>query len=148
MITAFALALLLSACATPTPPPLGETQAVDLAWQALKPNSSSGDFAAWEVAQAEIVTGNSVLQQFEFETDPLLGCNGPLLRENEPIGSDVEYWYVHMRPLYATPIPVPSEEYSATAPPNVPEPFIQDAYFLIDLTTKEVTHQSLWCVVY
>jgi hypothetical protein len=122
----------------------GQEQAVDAAWEALDPNTSSHDRANWEVAEARQVTGSDVMG--DFDDRPAPGCMGPPPPDNQEIDPDGDYWYVHFERRPATPIPGP--ELSPTAPPNVPEPFMYQALFLIDPADGGIIARKLYCVIY
>lgn len=162
---AVSLFLVLSACAgaTGTPGPVaspGEPQVLgidsgqarldeghlfDIAWQALEPNTSSHDRANWEGGEVRQVAGRDVAD----ETDgarPGYGCPGPAPPANARIEPSGAYWYVQLKRRPATPPPdVPT--LSPTAPPLVPEPFIYQAFFLID-PGGQVVARKLYCVIY
>jgi len=127
-------------------PPLNQEQVIETAWQALEPNTHSHNQSSWEVTVVQLVSGQEVQDQFGGEPAP--GCLGPTPQENKRIDPGGSYWYVEMRPIYATPQPEPEGQYSPTAPPIIPEPFIQKAQFLIDAVTGEVTARQLFCVIY
>ncbi len=126
--------------------PLNQAQVIKIAWQALDPNTHSHTQTAWEVNTIQIVTGQEV--QDQFTGDPARGCLGPTPPDNTLIVPDGRYYYVEMQPIPAMPQPVPDGQYSSTAPPNIPEPFVQKAQFLIDAITGEVTARKLFCVIY
>jgi hypothetical protein len=155
------LALLLTACSADAPPvsyevtpvsdevnPLSEQQVVDIAWQALEPNTSSHDLAAWEVVDVRVVTGLEVQDLFEGEPVPGGCAPGPEAPDNAAITLDGPYWYVEMKARYATPQARPTEQYSPTAPPLVPEPFVYQARFLIDAGTSQVIARKIDCIIY
>jgi hypothetical protein len=146
------LALVLVACqllVPPTPAPegsIGEQQALDAAWNALEPNTSSHDRANWEVVEVRQVTGQEVVQEFAGEPAP--GCwKGPTPPANETIDPSGTYWYVEMKPRPATPIPQ-KRTVSPTEPPFIPEPFTRGAQFLIDVANGQVVARKLHCVIY
>lgn len=139
--------LALSACIT-TVTPLPEQQVVDLVWEALSPNTSSHNRAAWEVVSLEAVTGRDVEDLFGAEPVPGGCVPGPRPPENAPILPDASYWYVQMKPRPATPQPQPTEHFSPTAPPIVPEPFVYHAHFLVDAGTGRIVARKLRCVIY
>ncbi len=135
---------------TSTPEPsvegLGQSQIMDLVWEALAPNTSSGDRANWEVAVAQQVLGRQVAEQFEGEPAP--GCwKGPTPEENGEVIAVNMYWYVRMQPRPATAVPQQGTV-SPTAPPIIPEPFLRDAYFLLDPIDGRVIARKLLCVIY
>jgi hypothetical protein len=149
-----ALCLVLPACggpvASPTQPPaqdaasLTRQQAQDAVWQALAPNTSSGDRANWQVVEVRQVKGRDVAE--EFAGEPSLGCwKGPTPTPNGEIQPGGDYWYVEMSPKPATPLP--GATISPTAPPFIPEPFLRQALFLIDLEGNVVARKLL-CVIY
>jgi hypothetical protein len=138
---AVVLVLVLGACAGGT---LTKQQTQDAAWQALAPNTSSGDRANWQVIQARQVKGQDVAQ--EFAGEPSLGCwMGPTPVPNGQIQPGADYWYVEMQPQPVTPLPGPTV--SPTAPPFVPEPFLYQAFFLLDVDGRIVA-RKLYCVIY
>jgi hypothetical protein len=148
--------LLLGGCAAAAP----ATQEVDiseetdifseeevraLAWQALEPNTSSHDLANWDVLEVRQVTGQEVAG--EFEGDPAYGCPGPTPVPNAAIAASPTYWYVQFQKRPATP-PAGATPLSPTAPPNVPEPFLYQARFLLDPDSGQVVARMLLCVIY
>jgi hypothetical protein len=141
------LTLALIAC-SPKVVAIGEQQVIDIAWQALEPNTSSHDQAAWEVVGVSAVTGREAQELFEGEPVPGRCVPGPTPPDSATIALDGSYWYVQMRPRSATPRPVPTEQYSPTAPPRVPEPFVYQAHFLVDASTGQIAARKLLCVIY
>ena len=136
---------------TPAPPstiPLSEGQIIDIVWQALDPNTSSHDRTIWETTGVQAVTGRDVQDLFEGEPIPGGCAPGPTPPDNARIALDGSYWYVEMQRRSATPQPVPTEYYSPTAPPNVPEPFVFQARFLVDAITGQVVARKVYCVIY
>jgi hypothetical protein len=168
---AVALILLLTACAgatsTPGPvaspaepqvfdinsgeAPLDDQHLFDIAWQALEPNTSSHDRANWEEGEVRRVAGRDVADEFDVADDtdgarPGYGCPGPAPPPNGKIEPSGTYWYAQLKRRPATPPPdVPT--LSPTAPPLVPEPFIYQAFFLID-RSGQVVARKLYCVIY
>jgi hypothetical protein len=135
----------VSAACAPQVDSIREAEVSDIVWQALEPNTSSHNRAAWEIVEARIVTGETIQDQFEGGT----GCApGPQPPDNATIGSDVSYWYVQFKPRPATPLPEPTEQYSPTAPPRKPEPFVYQADFLVDAATGEIVARKIYCVIY
>jgi hypothetical protein len=128
--------------------PLSKQQVTDIVWQALDPNTSSHNQTAWEIISVQTVTGREV--QDLFEGEPVSGgcVPGPMLPANASIALDGFYWYVEMQRSSATPQSQPTELSSPTAPPNVPEPFVYQAHFLVDAITGQVTARKLFCVIY
>lgn len=124
---------------------VSEPEIADLAWQALEPNTHSHDRTNWEVADIRQTKGGEVAAEFEGEPAP--GCLGPEPPPNSDIEASRTYGYVHFTRRPATP---PPEEptLSPTAPPNVPEPFMVQAFFLIDITERQVVARKLYCVIY
>ena len=137
----------ISACSTNVAP-LGEQQVIDIAWEALEPNTSSHDRAAWELIGADLVAGREVRDLFEGEPVPGRCAPGPAPPANARIARDGSYWHVRMEPRTATPRPRPTEYYSPTAPPSVPEPFVYEANILIEAGTGQVVARRLYCVIY
>jgi len=141
------LTLVLTACRAKVAAP-SEQQVIDIVWQTLEPNTSSHNQAAWEVVGVQAVTGREVPDLFKGESVPGRCAPGPTPPANAKITADGSYWYVQMRPRSATPRPQPTERYSPTAPPIVPEPFVYRAHFLVDASTGQVVARALYCVIY
>ena len=141
------LTLALAACSTTTGS-LSKQQLVDIAWQALEPNTTSHDQAAWQVVSVRPVTGREIRDQFAGKSVSSGCVPGPKPPENATLALDSTYWYVQFRPRAATPKPQPTERYSPTAPPHVPEPFVVEARFLVDAKTGQVAARKLLCVIY
>jgi hypothetical protein len=126
---------------------LNEEQVIEIAWQAVEPNTHSHKQTSWEITIVQIVTGREV--QDQFTGDPLsYGCPGPTPPDNASIAPGGTYWFVEMQPIPATPQPEPESQFSPTAPPIIPEPFMKKAQFLIDAITGEVIARKLDCVIY
>lgn len=127
-------------------PELSQSQAIDIVWEALEPNTSSHERSNWQVVEAELVAGERVAERFEGEPAP--GCwSGPKPVENKAVILTKDYWYVSMKPAPATPMPFYGTP-SPTAPPLIPEPFLREAHFLVDPETKDVVARRLICVIY
>lgn len=140
------LTFALTACSPATTPP-GAQQVRELTWQALEPNTSSHDRANWEFVEVKQVSGHEVIDRFTGEPAP--GCwQGPPPPENAAIIYNGFYWYVDLKPRSATPLPSPTEEFSPTAPPNILEPFLYRAEFLVDTGTGLIVARKLSCSVY
>ena len=138
------LCFISTACAPPTDS-ISEDKVGEIVWQALEPNTSSHNRAAWEMSEARLVTGEAIRDQFEGEP----GCGpGPEPPENSTIAKDSSYWFVQFKPLPATAMPYPTEQYSPTAPPLKPEPFVYQADFLVDAATGEIVARKIYCVIY
>ncbi len=146
------LAVLAVACGPGTPAQqqvqditaLTEQQVADIAWQALAPNTASGDRANWQAVEARQVKGRDVAEKFAGEA--WLGCwKGPTPVPNGEIRSGADYWYVELMPQPATPLPAAT--ISPTAPPLIPEPFLRQAFFLLD-SEGQVVARKLYCVIY
>ena len=119
---------------------------LDFVWDALEPNTSSHDRTNWDVVEVSQVMGEQVVERFEGEAAP--GCwAGPEPPENDDIKSGQTYWYVQMKPKPATPVPQQGTP-SPTAPPIIPEPFLRDAYFLVDSQSGAIVARRLICVIY
>jgi len=141
------LTLVLTACSAKVVP-LSEQEVVDIVWHALEPNTSSHNQAAWEIVGVQGVTGREVQDLFEGEPVPGGCAPGPAPPDNATVALDGSYWYVQMRPRSATPRPQPTEQFSPTAPPSVPEPFVHQAHFLVDASTGQIVARKLHCVIY
>lgn len=123
-----------------------EQQIVDIAWDALAPNTSSHSLSNWEVVEVRRVTGQEVAAQFEGKPAP--GCwQGPTPPANRKINLSGTYWFVEMKPQPATPLPREGT-ISPTAPPAIPEPFLRQALFLINVDGHQITARRLFCVIY
>jgi phosphoribosyl-dephospho-CoA transferase len=61
------LTLVLTACSAKVAP-LSEQQVVDIVWQALEPNTSSHNQAAWEIVGVQAVTGREVQALFDLHS--------------------------------------------------------------------------------
>lgn len=148
-LTCLAIVLLTAACRGPAGDghALTQQQALEAAWIALEPNTSSHERANWEVVSVERVQGRDVAG--DFEGGPAPGCfTGPTPAPNPPIDPAATYWHVAMQPVAATSLPVATEFYSPTAPPRIPEPFVREAQFLIDSTDGSLVAIRLGCVIY
>lgn len=108
---------------------LSENQIRDLAWQFLKPHTLSRNLSHCMFFDARSVTGRKMAERFAGE--PALGrWQDPSFEENLEIRPYQTYWYVHLKPRDATPLPTPT--ISPAASPNIPEPYIDQAFFLLD----------------
>lgn len=126
--------------------PLSEKQVVDIVWLALEPNTSSHDRAAWEIVTVQEVTGQEIQDLFD---GAYIYCEfGPEPKNNEQISLDKSYLYIQMKPRSATPQPQPTEFYSPTAPPKIPEPFIIEVHFLVDGRTGQIVARNFHCIMY
>jgi hypothetical protein len=138
------LTLALAACSV-AEPALTEAQVAAIAWQALDGRTSSHNRSNWEVLELRRVTGQEIAATFEGKPDA--GCAlGPAAPASGTIASQDTYWYIYLAPRPATP--QPATPLSSTAPPSIPEPFMYQAHFLINLTTGEVVARKLYCVIY
>lgn len=138
------LAFILPACSAGNGA-LDEQGARDLAWRALEPNTSSHNRSAWQVVSLRTVGGADVREMFAGTPVPGGCAPGPTPPENSPIVAARRYYLVEMRPRPATALP---EQLSPTAPPNVPEPFVYQADFLIDVASGQIVARKLRCVIY
>lgn len=141
------LTLALAAC-SPKAVPLSQQQVSGLIWQALEPNTSSHNQAAWEIVVMQTRTGREVQDLFAGEPVPGGCAPGPKPPANAAIVLDGSYWYVQMKPRSATPRPQPTQQFSPTAPPSVPEPFVYQADFLVEATTGQIVARKILCVIY
>lgn len=147
VLPAIALVLVLAGCGgrtdTTGPPALDRDRAIEVAWEALEPNTASHDRANWAVVEVRTASGRSVVEEFEGWT--FYGaCGGPAPPPNGEIEPTETYWLVEMKPQPATPS---GPTVSPTAPPLVPEPFMARALFLID-DSGQVIARALACIVY
>jgi hypothetical protein len=141
------LILSFSACVPSASVP-DEGQVLDIVWEALEPNTSSHNRSVWEVVEVRSVTGDETQEMFEGEPVPGNCAPGPRPPDNATITNDDSYWYVLMSPIHVTAEPPPTEQFSPTAPPNIPEPFLYQAHFLVDARNGEVIARKLDCVIY
>ncbi len=121
---------------------------IDIVWQAFDPNTSSHDRTAWDFIEVRSVTGQEVQDLFEGEPIPGGCAPGPTPPDNASIVPDGSYWFVDIQRRPVTPQPLPTEYYSPTAPPNIPEPFVFQARFLVDAITGQVVARKISCVIY
>jgi hypothetical protein len=140
VLLAFALAACSGQAVLPT-----EGQVLDVAWQALEPNTSSHSRANWQVAEVRQVAGREVAEQFEGEPAP--ACPGPKPPANGAVRRSGIYWYVELKPRLVTPVPQEGTV-SPTAPPAIPESFTRRALFLVDAAGGRVVARKLYCVIY
>lgn len=144
-IIACMVLLVCAACSTKYSM-VNEQQIVDTVWLELELNTISHDRTAWEIITLKVVTGLEVQNLFE---DAHIYCGfGPEPKSNRTILHDASYWYVEMKPRAATPIPQPTEDYSPTAPPWIPEPFIDEVHFLADYLTGRIVARNFHCIKY
>jgi hypothetical protein len=122
-----------------------EDQARDLAWKTLEPHTNSNNRDRWEAIEARQVSGEAIAERFEGEPAP--GCPGPEPAPNQTIDPSQRYWLVHFEPLPATPIPQEGDV-PPTAPPIVPEPFIYQAFFLLQPDSGQIVAMSIFCIIY
>jgi hypothetical protein len=127
-------------------PVFSESKVMDIVWEALEPNTTSHDRTNWQLGEIRTAKGVDVIDQFLGE--PLISCwYGPKPPENSDMNTNKLYWYVFLKPVSATPLP-PVGTPSPTGPPNVPEPFLKYAYFLVDPVFGNVVARKLICIVY
>ena len=144
VLACVAITLFISGCASSDENYLTEQQALDAAWKALEPNTSSHNQANWQAVTIRLVDGHEVAGQFEGEPAP--GCVGTTPPPNKQISAG-KHWHVVMQPTPATPRPFPDTP-SPTAPPLIPEPFTREARFLLDARDGTVVARKLLCVIY
>lgn len=133
-----------SSTAVPSQETFDRTQAEAIAWEVLEPISRSKDRANWLVLQSEQVQGRDV--EDEIPDQAQFGCFHEV-EPNPPIVGSKIYWYVVFKPAPATPMPL-GRTPSPTEPPAIPEPFIQEARFLVDPESAQVVAQAVYCVIY
>lgn len=121
---------------------LRQQEALEIAWAALKPNTLSQNRDYWEIHEARIVYGKDVVT--DFSAIQRMNCPGPMLPENKPIKISTEYWYIKVVPH---PEVVRNEEETGSNKKItiVPEPNIQEAYFLIDVYNGGIVARRLVC---
>lgn len=123
---------------------MDRAQAEAIAWEALEPISHSNDRGHWLVIRAEQVRGREV--EDEIPALAQFGCFHQA-QPNPPIERSKIYWYVVFKPAPATPRPLERTP-SPTEPPAIPEPFIQEARYLVDPEHAQVVAQAVYCIVY
>jgi len=148
LLARLCVVLAATACGNPSPSDatITQKQALDAAWNALDPHTSSHDRANWQAVRVAQVQGRAVSERFDFEPAP--GCPGPDPALNAPIGAASTYWHVQFQSLPATSLPEATEFYSPTAPPLVPEPFVGYAEILVDASTGSVVARRISCAIY
>jgi len=124
---------------------LSENQIRDLAWQYLEPSTSSHTRSHWKYVEVKKVMGSEVAAKFKKEHVSWCGQDIPV-EKNRSIKPSGSYWYIHLKPKEATPLPTPT--ISPTAPPYIPEPFISQALFLLDPADGRIVACKLTCVIY
>lgn len=141
MLLSFMFPILMSACVQ-TGKSLGQQEALEIAWSALKPNTISKNRDYWEIHEARIVHGKDVVG--DFSAVQHVNCAGPMLPENKPIKISTEYWYIKVVP-HPEVVRKDKGTDSAEKVTIVPEPAIQEAYFLIDLFNGGIVARRLVC---
>jgi hypothetical protein len=122
---------------------LGQQEALEIAWDTLKPNTISRNRDYWEIHEARKVYGKDVVA--EFSSVQKMTCPGPLLPENKPIKISTEYWYIKVVPHPEVMRKVEGTD-SGEKVAIVPEPTIEEAAFLIDIYGGEVIARRLLCI--
>jgi hypothetical protein len=123
-----------------------EQQVGNIAWQALNPYTSSHNRNAWEIIEIKKVVGSDIIEQFEY--NEYYGCKTPAtLVPDSGVDPSKVYWFVHMEPRPATPIPIPSKWWSPTNQGFIPEPGLYNALFLIDPVSGQVLIRRLGCAL-
>jgi len=123
-----------------------EELVLDAVWTALEPNTASHDRGNWDVVEIYQIKGRQVDNRFEGEPAP--GCwSGPQPPENGDVKPGRTYWLVQMIPKPAAPVPGQGTP-SPTAPPNIPEPFLRAAHFLVDSQSGNIAARKLLCIIY
>ncbi|MCZ7554141.1 MAG: hypothetical protein B6D39_09870 [Anaerolineae bacterium UTCFX2] len=137
----FLLPILISACVK-SQKSLRQQEALEIAWAALKPSTVSKNRDYWEIHEARMVYGKDVVA--DFSAVQHTSCAGPMLPENKPIKISTEYWYIKVVPH---PEVVRKEKGtdSTEKVTIVPEPAIQEAYFLIDPFNGGIVARRLVC---
>lgn len=124
---------------------MGQQQALTLVWEDLEPHTNTKNREKWEIREVSKVYGRDVVPIF---VDARFNqCPGPLPPENQAIKPSTQYWFIHTMPHPATPLPLEGTN-SPTAPPLIPEPFLREAYYLVDPISYEIIARKFVCVVY
>lgn len=121
---------------------LGQQEALEIAWDTLKPNTESHNRDDWEIHQAQVIYGQDVIS--EFMDMRFSNCPGPAIPENKPIKGSSKYWYIKVVP-HPEAMRRDKSTDSAELVPVVPEPKIQEASFLVDIYSGEVIARHLVC---
>lgn len=132
---------LLTACID-QPPRLSQQQALDIAWQALQPNTTSTNRGDWDIIEVKRVTGGEVVQEFALSRSN--NCPGPIPPDNQAIKITSEYWYVKTFPHAL--VAAARKGTTATndqAPRSTPA--VHEATFLIDIFNGQVVARKLTC---
>lgn len=130
----------LSACIQ-QPKRLTQERVLTIVWEDLRPLTSTQNRSNWESTQISLVSGREVVS--EFSALPYQQCPGPALPENQPIRASSRYWLVKVAPL---PPSMMSTDGAPTLEENiVPEPLIQQAYYLVDAISGEIIARRLFC---
>jgi hypothetical protein len=136
----FSILLFSLAACNLRPARLTQSQVIDIAWNALEPNTSSQNRNNWEILQAEKVNGLQVVDQFGDVV--YRKCPGPALPENLAIRASSEYWYIKAIPIHL----LEGNQKIANSPDGlVPEPILQEATFLIDPFKGQVVARKFFC---
>jgi hypothetical protein len=143
---ALLIMVLLSACIGGRTPPVSQGEAERIAWEILKPFTDSQDRSNWAVQDTQIIKGDALPEAFQNEREETCfqwySADPP---PPENIRPTATYWLVEFAPLPATAQGTPL---SSTAPPRIPEPFVRQAFLLIDSTTGQVDGFRLRCIIY
>lgn len=121
---------------------LHQQEALEIAWDTLKPNTESGNRDDWEIHDARKVYGKDIVN--DFADMRFKNCPGPEVPENLPIKVSSEYWYIRVLP-HPEVLRRDKSTSSAELVPVVPEPKINEAAFLIDPYSGKVIARRLVC---
>jgi hypothetical protein len=135
------LLIALVGCESPTATP---QSAIDAAWTALDPVTTSHNRANFEPVEVLQVTGKEVEKTFANQKTNA-SCWGTRVPANSSIGADTQYWFVHLAHRAMTPMP--ATRVSPTQPPAIPDWNIPEAFFLIDAHSGQVVARIIPCVV-
>ena len=136
--------LIFTSCINQSPR-VSYDQAVDFCWEALMPNTTSGDRDNWEVKESRRVIGREVVG--EFADARFINCPGPLPPENKAIKASSEYWYIKVAPLLAE-FTMQAEAISPSTPPPNPQPQISEVIFLVDIFNGQVVARKFNCYLH
>jgi hypothetical protein len=133
---------LLTACFE-QPPRLNQEQALDIAWQALQPNTTDQNRGDWDIIEVKRVAGGEVVQEFALSRSN--NCPGPVPPDNQAIKNTSEYWYIKTLP-HALVAAARKGTITATSDQKLqPTPAVYEAVFLIDVYGGQVVARKLTC---
>ncbi len=133
--------ILVSACGQ-QPKGLKQDKALNVAWEDLRPYTSSQDRVHWAEISIGRVYGRDVVD--EFTIPPLSNCPGPEPPENQAIRTTAQYWLVRLAPrhLVDPKYKLPTVQ---AGEPLLPEPYFREALLLVDPYSAKVVARKFIC---